>query len=192
VLRTPLRCSPSWAAIKTRPNRLQKTQPVAELKQLIADDPQLDCAAQRDRRGREQPWPQPSMTQSPLSVIPAKAGIQSQPKIIKTFAAVAIVTPSQIPFLTRRAAQPRRVLSVINCSSSAAGLAQPTLLGQVLITARLGEQHREPLKGARQRVPFSFGYFLLGKQKKVTWPPGHPRPPIYPPWAISGVSSLNN
>jgi hypothetical protein len=107
VLRTPLRCSPCWAAIKIRPNRLQKTQPVAELKQLIADDPQLDCAAQRDRRGKEQPWPQPSRTQSP-SVTPAKAGIQSQPKIIKTFAAVAIVTPSQIPFLTRRAAQPRR------------------------------------------------------------------------------------
>jgi hypothetical protein len=55
VLRTPLRCSPSWAAIKTRPNRLQKTQPVAELKQLIADDSQLDCAAQRDRRGRAHP-----------------------------------------------------------------------------------------------------------------------------------------
>jgi hypothetical protein len=64
VLRTSLRCSPSWAAIKTRPSTAGVAYRAAELKQLIADYPQLDCAAQRDRRGREQPWQQLSQTQS--------------------------------------------------------------------------------------------------------------------------------
>lgn len=132
---------------QTRPNSLHKTQAVAELKQVIAESPRFDCAAQRGRRGGNSPgcnYPRPR----PPPVIPTKAGIQSQTKIIESSAAAAIETPTQIPFLPRRAAQPRRELSAINCPSSAARQATPALLGRVLIAARLGAQRRVPLKGA--------------------------------------------
>ena len=44
----PLRCSMKWAAIKTRPSGLHKTQATAELKQLMADTSHFISATQRD------------------------------------------------------------------------------------------------------------------------------------------------
>jgi hypothetical protein len=184
-----LRCSPSWAAIKTRPNRLQETQSVAELKQLIADCPQLDCAAQRDRRGREQHETQPSQTPSPFPVIPAKAGIQQRSKRIEMFASVEVLDyqPNSLPATSSSTAKAGAFGNQLFEFRGRLGAAYPARASfdcRPLWRAAQGTPARGAAEGA-----FLLWLLSFGQAKESDLPPGNPRPSNCPHKFISGVSS---
>ena len=79
---------------------------------------------------------------------------------------------------SRRVAQPRRGQSADSCLSAWPRSGSREFECQLASWARRGEQRREVAQQGDRRtgVPFFLVTFFLGKQEKVTAPPGHGRP----------------